>query len=971
MEPFVLQLFGLFQAKVGGRTLHFYSDKAKALLAYLVVEGNEVSRQPLADFFWPGYHPTSAQMNLRNTLSRLRKVLAPIDLLQTTRQSIRIDLTHPALWCDLLALQQVASGNDTKTPAGAPQTIWATLAPQVQRPFLEDLDRVDSAPFQAWRLARQQHYRQQIAQIQQQLDHPPPAPRTTHNLPLATTSFLGRETLIATLHAQLTAPAAPATARLVTLVGPGGGGKTRLALEAATALLPNFADGVWLIELAALTDPTLLPTTIVTALGLHPQPGRPLLSLLLDWLRNKQLLLLLDNCEHLLDACADFAAAVLRSCPQVRLLTTSREALGMAGEQRYSVAPLTVPPPTADTSPADLLTYEAVRLFVARATLARPTFQLTAVNAPAVGQLCRQLDGIPLALELAAPYVKTLPIQTLVERLADRFRLLDRGNRTALPRHQTLRASIDWSYALLTEPERLLLQRLSIFAGNWTLAAAEAICSDTLPNGLAPTAVFTALLRLVEKSLVSVDDRQDEPCYHMLETIRQYAYEQLCAAQAETPLGHRHLAYYLHWVSTIEPLLQQGQRAHYIPQLAAAQENLRAALLWACAHDAEAACRLVGLLRIFWFYGDRMVEGELWSQRVLALPASAAASPATITSTITAGRALAQLGYLTIQFYKGQFDPASLAESVRQFEALGDATHLCDALNWLGFALTLQGKGAEAAQLFMQHEALLRQAATPLTLSTILIRWGAVQPDRSAAYQRYAEALAIGQRWQEPVIMAEANYSLSEWALRQHDFAQARHDGEKAVTYFRQVAARWLIVRALLQAGDAAGLGGDWATARRDYTEALHLAQAVGFDICQAAVSARLGYLTSRQGEFAVAERYIAQGEALFPAFALASGVTLSLICYAELRRGQGQLDLAVRLLAVATRRPIHFPFDKAIGEQTLAAVRSQLTPAEFTAAWDAGQALTLAEALALARPALDATLEQEKAALNPHSISM
>ena len=971
MEPFVLQLFGLFQAKVGGRTLHFYSDKAKALLAYLVVEGNEVRRQPLADFFWPGYHPTSAQMNLRNTLSRLRKVLAPIDLLQTTRQSIRIDLTHPALWCDLLALQQVASGNDTKTPAGAPQTIWATLAPQVQRPFLEDLDRVDSAPFQAWRLARQQHYRQQIAQIQQQLDHPPPAPRTTHNLPLATTSFLGRETLIATLHAQLTAPAAPATARLVTLVGPGGGGKTRLALEAATALLPNFADGVWLIELAALTDPTLLPTTIVTALGLHPQPGRPLLSLLLDWLRNKQLLLLLDNCEHLLDACADFAAAVLRSCPQVRLLTTSREALGMAGEQRYSVAPLTVPPPTADTSPADLLTYEAVRLFVARATLARPTFQLTAVNAPAVGQLCRQLDGIPLALELAAPYVKTLPIQTLVERLADRFRLLDRGNRTALPRHQTLRASIDWSYALLTEPERLLLQRLSIFAGNWTLAAAEAICSDTLPNGLAPTAVFTALLRLVEKSLVSVDDRQDEPCYHMLETIRQYAYEQLCAAQAETPLGHHHLAYYLAWVSTIEPLLQQGQRAHYIPQLAAAQENLRAALLWACAHDAEAACRLVGLLRIFWFYGDRMVEGELWSQRVLALPASAAASPATITSTITAGRALAQLGYLTIQFYKGQFDPASLAESVRQFEALGDATHLCDALNWLGFALTLQGKGAEAAQLFMQHEALLRQAATPLTLSTILIRWGAVQPDRSAAYQRYAEALAIGQRWQEPVIMAEANYSLSEWALRQHDFAQARHDGEKAVTYFRQVAARWLIVRALLQAGDAAGLGGDWATARRDYTEALHLAQAVGFDICQAAVSARLGYLTSRQGEFAVAERYIAQGEALFPAFALASGVTLSLICYAELRRGQGQLDLAVRLLAVATRRPIHFPFDKAIGEQTLAAVRSQLTPAEFTAAWDAGQALTLAEALALARPALDATLEQEKAALNPHSISM
>jgi len=551
MEPFVLQLFGLFQAKLGEHTLHFHSDKAKALLAYLVAEGGgPLRRHQLAEFLWPGYHANSAQTNLRNTLATLRKTLVPVAVLQITRQTVHVHLEHPAFWCDLLALQQVMSEERTKTPPGALHTAWAALAPTVQRPFLEDLNRVDSAPFQAWLRARQQRYQQQIAQLQHQLDQPPPdvlppathdLPSATHNLPLATTSFMGREALLAALHTHLSASVA-ATPRLVTLVGPGGGGKTRLALEVATALLPRFADGVWLIELAALTDPTLLPTTIVTALGLHPQPERPLLTLLLDWLRNKQLVLLLDNCEHLLAACAAFADAVLRSCPQVRLLATSREALGMAGEQCYPVAPLIVPPPTADTTPANLLTYEAVRLFVARATLAQPTFALTAANAAAVAQLCRQLDGIPLALELAAPYVKVLPIQTLVARLTQRFQLLDRGNRTALPRHQTLRASVDWSYALLTEPERILLQCLSIFAGSWTLAAAEAICSDARPNGLAADAVFDALMRLVEKSLVSVDERQDEPCYHMLETIRQFAYEKLCAAQAETAMRHPHLA---------------------------------------------------------------------------------------------------------------------------------------------------------------------------------------------------------------------------------------------------------------------------------------------------------------------------------------------------------------------------------------------------------------------------------------------
>jgi predicted ATPase len=967
MEPFVLQLFGLFQAKLGERALHFPSDKAKALLAYLVAEGGgPLRRHHLAEFFWPGHHPGSAQTNLRSTLATLRKTLAPLAILQTTYQTIRVDLTYPAFWCDLLVLQPVAG-----------------LAPQGQRPFLEDLDRVDSAPFQAWRLARQQHYQQQITQAQQPVDQPPPgtqppALRATHNLPLATTSFLGRETLIATLNAQITAPTSPATARLVTLVGPGGGGKTRLALEVATALQPTFADGVWFIDLAALTDPTLLPSTVIAVLGLQPQTGRPLLSLLLDWLRNKQVLLILDNCEHLLAACAAFADAVLHSCPQVRLLATSREALGMAGEQIYPVTPLTVPPPTADTVPAELLTYEAVRLFVTRATLAQPTFALTAANAPAVAQLCRRLDGIPLALELAAPQIKAMSIQTLVERLDQRFHLLDRGNRTALPRHQTLRASVDWSYALLTEAERILLRRLSIFAGGWTLAAAEAVCNDApcpqpLPGvgqldplapavTLAQEVILGRLARLVEKSLVILDEKPEQTRYHLLETIRHYANEQLHAANEQERLGYRHYAYFLQMAGEGEVGMEWGQCIQSIARLRADLDNLRAAMLWACSHDADAACLLVGRLRWFWYYANYMSESELWYRRVLALPAA---------DVITPGRSLAILGYATLQFFSQQLNPALFAQAIENFQTLNDPVHFCDAVLWYGLTLYLVGKGAEAQQLFSQYEALLHQSATPLILGYALSFKSLVEPDAGRAQQLLETGLALGRRWQEPFILAHSYFYLGIWAQRQREYRLAKAYAQEGLTYERMGGNQWSVTLALCQVGDTTGIEGNWDDASLYYTEALQRSHAFGFEKYRANFLARLGYVAGQQGERATAERYLTEGLALCQVYGDQDGMTFCLICYAELWRLQGHPALTVQLLAVHAVRTSPFPFDQVIAERTLTAARHQLAEDAFTAAWDAGQALTLADALALARSALGATLEQEKAVLTLRSVSM
>jgi class 3 adenylate cyclase len=297
-----------------------------------------------------------------------------------------------------------------------------------------------------------------------------------NNLPIQTTSFVGREREIAEVKALL------GRTRLLTLTGSGGAGKTRLSLQVAADLLDQYADGVWLAELAPLTDPNLVPQTVAQVLGVREEPGRTITQTLVDYLRPKKLLLLLDNCEHLLTACAQLADTLLRACPDLRILASSREGLNIAGETTYRIPSLSLPPVGAGQSvpstPESLSQYEAVRLFIERAQSAQPSFTVTNQNAPAVAQLCYRLDGIPLAIELAAARVRALPVEQIAARLDDRFRLLTGGSRTALPRQQTLRALIDWSYDLLSPEEQTLLRRLSVFAGGWTLEAAEAVCAD-------------------------------------------------------------------------------------------------------------------------------------------------------------------------------------------------------------------------------------------------------------------------------------------------------------------------------------------------------------------------------------------------------------------------------------------------------------------------------------------------------------
>ena len=403
-----------------------------------------------------------------------------------------------------------------------------------------------------------------------------------HNLPLQLTSFVGREREASELKQLLS------NTRLLTLIGPGGTGKTRLALKTAEDLLPSFADGIWLVELAPLADPNLILQTIAGIFGLRELPNMPLKDIVTDYLRAKEILLILDNCEHLIEACAQLSENLLRNCPRLKILASSREALGIAGETVYRVPSLSLPDPTQVRREA-LLESESVRLFLERATAAQSKFRLTDQNASSVAQICYRLDGIPLALELAAARVTVFSPEEIATRLGDRFKLLTGGSRTALPRQQTLRALIDWSYGLLSEEEQRLFRQLSVFAGSWTFEAAEAICTTPLAQagrgvperqgeGLD---VLTLLTQLVNKSLVMADADmvQGSTHYHLLETIRQYARDKLLEAGESEQVRTRHLDFFLELAEKAENYMNGPQELEWQELLDRNYDNLRTALV--------------------------------------------------------------------------------------------------------------------------------------------------------------------------------------------------------------------------------------------------------------------------------------------------------------------------------------------------------------------------------------------------------
>jgi predicted ATPase/class 3 adenylate cyclase len=498
---------------------------------------------------------------------------------------------------------------------------------------------------------------------------------TPNNLPQQTTSFVGRERELREISEHLR------NARLLTLVGAGGLGKTRLSLQVAAKALDAFPDGVWFVELAAISDESRVVHAVAAVLGVKEEPRVPLVDSLVRVLTTRNLLLILDNCEHLVRACAELCNRILQSTRDVRMLASSREALRVGGEVTYAVDPLSVPDPARQWTQASLSHFEAARLFVSRVTAVQPTFAFDDNNAHAIAEICHRLDGIPLALELAAARARSLPVHTIADRLSDRFRLLSRGDQTALPRQQTLRALIDWSHDLLTQPEQILFRRLGVFAGGWTLESAEAVCSAA---PLDPDQVLDLLTLLVEKSLVTIDPLNGR--YRFLDTIAQYARDRLQDSGEEAAARERHIDHFRAIAEQARPALAGPEQARWLARLDDEFDNLVAALA-ACAtltQGAESGLKLASALRPYWIMRGLLDLGRARTLAALNHPAAAARN-------FTRCRALSDAG--TLAYFIGNYAESSrlLDEGLGIAREIGDSGRIRVLLHTSGMALMGEG----------------------------------------------------------------------------------------------------------------------------------------------------------------------------------------------------------------------------------------------------------------------------------------
>jgi predicted ATPase/class 3 adenylate cyclase len=809
-----------------------------------------------------------------------------------------------------------------------------------------------------------------------------PQNRMGSNLSRQLTSFVGRERELAELQQLLRG------VPMLTLTGPGRVGKTRLAQHLAEAVLPEYPAGVWLVELDPVDNPGLVPAAVAGVVGMREEAGSALQDTLVAALQSRRLLLVLDNCEHLVQACAELAEMLLRSCPNLRVLATSREPLRVAGETTWRVPSLSVPSSLGDCPMDETVHSEAGRLFVERAQAALPAFLLTERNAWAVANICRRLDGIPLAIELAAARVRSFGIEQLSSRLDDRFEILVAGARTAPPRQQTLRAALDWSYELLLEPEQHLFERLSIFAGGWTPDAAEAVCGG---DGIERPNVPMLLAQLVDRSLAVIEGEADGfTRYFFLDTLRQYARERLTARGGLQNTARRHLEYFLSLAEQAKPAFTGAEQVAWAEHLEREHENLRAALRWAIdSENADLGLRLAGALWRFWWAHGHLSEGRSWLAELLLPARRRGATPAFVAEALNGA------GSLAIEQGDSGSAQELLEEGLGLFREWSDRRGMAWSLIGLGVAAQEQGDRGRATTLLEEGLALSRNADDSFAAAWALTALGntaRAQGDYRRAvplveeglrlfrqlgatgasswalntlgdlasgvgdYQRATrlleEALELARKVGGRIGVASAFMSLAAVARHQSDFARAKILLEEALVIGRDIGDRTAIMRSLTNLGGVARDQGDYTRATTLLEESLALSRNLG-DRRFIALSVRiLGRVALDQQDSTGAEALSKESLGLYRELGDQVGTLVGMEQLASAASAQEQPAWAARLLGAAhalreTLGVIRPPADRPAYDRTVAALRARLGESAFNATWQQGLMLSPEQAIA------------------------
>ena len=756
-----------------------------------------------------------------------------------------------------------------------------------------------------------------------------------NNLPVQLTTFIGRQKEIEEVKQEL------AEHRLVTLTGPGGTGKTRLSLQVAAQLLDRFPHGIWFVELAPLSEPELIPQTILSAIGIKEQAGVSPVDLLKDYLRGKRSMMILDNCEHLIEASADVVSILLSAVPDLKVLASSREALCVGGEASYPVPTLELPDIRHLPVVEQFSQYEAVRLFIDRALLISPRFVVDRENAPFIAQICYRLDGIPLAIELAAARVKMLSVEQISRRLDDRFRLLTGGPRTVLPRQQTLRALIDWSYDLLGAEERLLLCRLSVFVGGWTLEEAEAICTgDTIDS----YEVMDLLAQLVNKSLVTVVKKTDAPAtrYRMLETIRQYAHEKYLESGKEDVIRERHFDYYLRVARQAETEYFGPREIFWLTWYESEWDNIRSAVEWSLETKPREGLELVNCLGHFLTDNWHVTDIEDWLSQFIPHPSNAAR-----TGTRACG-----LSYwaqsINIGSSRVDVSPDVLMdEAFSIYEELGDEPGMANCILQKGHFYFWKGEPYKGSPLLEEALLLFRELGDKPWSATALHLLGFTE--LNIPYMK--ESLSLYRELGYLSGMIEVLKQLGAVELRLGHLDAAHTWLDEALSLLQEYAGTLGTSKTVsYDVGDLAFYEGNYDLAQQYYEDCLAWAERVVSSVSIGFAKVRLAYLNLRCGELKRATHYFQESLYLFMKTQNLYGINFTLTGFASLAVVEQRWHKALRLFSYVEKhlerpRP---PVERTPVDRDMDMIRANLTVDDFANLAAEGSKMTMDQAISL-----------------------